>query len=133
MIKNKFYDIKQKALKKYIGTFCESSNENEAVKKIREILKLDDSWEASYKIEDYSNNITVTFSNGSDFVEIKFMSTVGNSTGYSILVNEKRIVSKSEQDDVRNIVDFINKDRLFTTDLLKVNNEIDNTITGNNI
>jgi hypothetical protein len=97
MIKNKLLDIKQRVLKKYVGTFCEaSSDQNEAVTKIRQILNLDDTWEASYKVEDFSNNVVLNFTNGSDIVEIKFISCVGGATSYSILVNEKRIVTKDE-------------------------------------
>lgn len=123
-MKNKLYDIKQKVLKRYVGTFCEASNENEACKKIREILTLDDFWESTYKIEDFSNNVTVTFTNGTDAIEVKFISTIGGATSYSILVNEKRIATKDESDDVKNIIAFLNRDKFFKDDLMKVNSAL---------
>lgn len=126
MIKGKFLDIHQRVLKRYIGTFCESANENDAVKKIRETIKLDDTWESSYKVEDFSNNITITFTNGTDVVEIKFLSTVGLATNYAITVNDKRVISKTDSDDIKNILNFIEKDKLFITDLNKINDSLPN-------
>ena len=102
MIKYKLNSIKQNILKRYIGVFCESVDENDAVKKLRNLLKLDDTWESSYKIEDFSNNVTISFTNSIDLIEIKFISTVGTSTGYSILINDKRIITKSDEDDIKN-------------------------------
>ena len=124
MFKQKMLEIQQRALKRYIGTFCESSVENDAVKKIREIVKLDDSWESSYNIEDFSNNITISFTNGKDIVEIKFLSTVGLVTNYTITVNDKRVISKTDYDDVKNIVNFVVADRSFKDDLAKINTNL---------
>jgi hypothetical protein len=126
MIKQQIFDIRQKVLKRYIGTFCESSNENDAVKKIRNVIKLDDSWESSYKVEDFSNNITISFTNGKDVIEIKFLSTVGNATNYAITVNDKRVISKTETDDIKNIINFVEKDKLFKDDLNKINDNLSN-------
>ena len=124
MFKQKMLEIQQRALKRYIGTFCESADENDAVKKIREIIKLDDSWESSYKIEDFSNNVTVTFTNGKDVVEVKFLSTVGTGTNYTITVNDKRVISKTDYDDVKNILNFIAVDKVFKDDLTKINTNL---------
>lgn len=126
MIKHQLNDIKQNILKRYIGVFCESAEENDAVKKLRNLLKLDDTWESSYKIEDFSNNVKVSFTNSNDLIEIKFISTVGNSTGYSILINDKRIITKSDEDDVKNLIEFIDSDKIFKDDLLKIDNLITN-------
>jgi len=127
MIKYKLNSIKQNILKRYIGVFCESVDENDAVKKLRNLLKLDDTWESSYKIEDFSNNVTISFTNSIDLIEIKFISTVGTSTGYSILINDKRIITKSDEDDIKNLIEFIDKDKIFKYDLLKINNLISNS------
>ena len=124
MIKGKLLDIRQRALKRYIGTFCESSNENNAVKKIREIIKLDDTFESSYKIEDFSNNVTIAFTNGKDTVEIKFLSTVGSGVNYAITVNDKRVVSNTDSDDINNILIFTEKDKMFKDDLKKINTNL---------
>jgi len=121
MIKNKMLDIKQRVLKRYKGTFCEaSSDQNEAVSKIRQMLSLDDTWESSYKIEDFSNNVIMTFTNGTNVIEIKLISVVGGAISYSIVVDDKRIITKDESDDVKNIVNFLNKDNIFKRDLEKV-------------
>ena len=120
MIKNRLNDIRKKVLKRYVGVYCESVDENDAVKKIREILKLDDSWESSYKIEDFSNNITINFTNGENVIEIKFLSNVGNNSSYAISYNEKRVVTKDESNDVKNILDIIKKDSFFIKDLAKI-------------
>lgn len=127
MIKHRLNNIKQNILKRYIGVFCESANENDAVKRVRDLLKLDDSWESSYKVEDFSNNITISFTNSTDLIEIKFISTVGNSTGYSILLNDKRVVSKSDEDDVKNLIEFIDKDKFFKDDVLKIETILQDT------
>lgn len=121
MIKNKMLDIKNRVLKRYKGTFCEaSSDQNEAVSKIRQMLSLDDTWESSYKIEDFSNNVIITFTNSTNVVEIKLISVVGGVTSYTILVDDKRIITKDESDDVKNVISFLNKDSIFKQDLEKV-------------
>lgn len=124
MIKHRFFDVQQRVLKRYIGTFCEASNENDAVKKIRDLIKLDDTWESSYKIEDFSNNVIITFTNGKDVIEIKFFSTVGINVNYIITVNDKRVISKTDTDEIKNILNFIEKDKPFTMDLEKINNNL---------
>ena len=121
MIKDKMLNIQKSILKRYKGTFCEASaDQNEAISKIRQMLSLDDTWESSYKIEDFSNNVLISFTNGTNVIEIKLISVVGGVTSYTITVDDKRIITKDESDDVKNVVYFLNRDNIFKQDLQKV-------------
>lgn len=121
MIKGKFKEIRESVLSKYVSVYCEATDSNEVVMSLRDILNLDDSWESSYKIQDFNQNVLVKFTNGEEAIEIEFISTVGNAVCYSIKMGNKFKVVKNETDDIKNILNILTLDKSFKNDINELN------------
>lgn len=121
MFKDKLLKIKESTMSKYRSVYTESVDENDSVVHLRKMLELGEEWESSYNIEDFSKNVLVKFTNGDDVIEIKFISSVGNEGFYSLLFNDKRIITKDNStDEIPLINKIIDTDTVFQGDIKRL-------------
>ena len=124
-MKDRILQIRENVLKRYIGVFCESKDENEAVSCFRQAIGLDDTYESSYKIKDYSKDIVIKFTDGKNVIEITLYAEVGTAISYSISVNNVKTSIRMENDDIANALKICKNDRVLTDDLAKVKKSLE--------